>query len=178
MKKIVLITIISLSLLLLGCVVEYDNTDDDTLYSDYENYELTNAEDIDNLNVIMEEWNEVIDSYEMYTNEGLVLKLAEVGEEYANTYEFYVQHQEDYIIFLEGNKEDLEYFIEDFSVVERKREIKDNNLEIQQNLESMESLLLDIIESFEQQNADQSDIDDLMSVVQIISSLYGVPLPI
>ncbi len=130
----------------------------DVVYQDYVKYQNTYLKDFKKLTELEDDWIEVTNSPESYSLEGYAAQLIDIADEYVDTYEYYNAHQKEFITFLDKNKEDLELYLEDFSVIELKKEIQDNNLRVQQNIEGMNEYFEILVAELEaEQESSQED---------------------
>jgi len=141
----------------------------DVLYSDYLNYHNTYVEDVEELDKLVDDWYEVTENSDLYTTEGYIKKLAQITNQYISSYEYYQTHQKEYISFLERNKQALEYSLEDFSVVEKKREIQDVDINLRQNMQGMADYINSLITSLEQQQSSETDIQALKDLASLVT---------
>ena len=146
-----------------------------TLINDFNKYQSTYYEDLIKLGDLEDQWNKNKDESDSYTSQGFITKLADTGNEYADTYEYYLQHQQDYSNFLDTNKQQLELLeisSGKVSVIDIKKEIGDNKIRIQQNIRMMQTSIQQAIEISQAQ--EESKNLDLSSLVQLGIKLIGL----
>lgn len=140
------------------------------LMEDVNRYSSIYQEDLDKGGVLRKEWVEVVESRNLYAPEGYITRLGDIAGRYVRAYEFYAQHKKEYITFLEENKDDLELYLVDFSVIERKRGIQDNDLIFRNNIQMMSNTLESLA-----QEAQKEDYDvDLPGLLDIGVALAGL----
>lgn len=161
-----LFIVFTIALFITSC--SQDNRDKyDILYSDYVNYHNSYISDIEGLDKLSDEWNEIIENSDVYTIEGYITKLTENTNAYLKEYEYFQTHQQEYISFLDQNKDDLEVTVVDFSVVEMKREIQDEDIRVRQNMLERIDYINSLITYLEQE--EQSSEADIQALTDLAS---------
>ena len=161
LKKWIISGVILLVVIIFVIQKNNDRNDNSKIFQEFNQYTSIYNQDVEQLTSISNQWNSVVNNHQNYDIQTYASKLDEIGNNYANTYEYYKAHKPALTNFIDTNKGVLEKNLVGFSAVDTKTKIQNEDISIQQNIRMMQDTVQTLIKQMEAQQQQTASLVDL-----------------